>query len=80
MAGGWRISNEDELVALRRARFDARTLRTEEAWNRFAAQVARCEELGLLDDAANHHLDAEDAHDAARPSERAVAPRYAAGD
>ena len=40
MAGGWRISNEDDLRALRQARHDARTLRTEAAWNHFAAQVA----------------------------------------
>lgn len=57
MAGGWRISNEDELIALRRARFEARTERTEEAWNRFAACVAHCEELGLLDDVADFDID-----------------------
>jgi hypothetical protein len=50
MAGGWRISEAEELTALREARRDARTLRTEEAWNHFARQVARCEHLGLLDD------------------------------
>ena len=57
MAGGWRISNEDELIALRRARFEARTERTEEAWNHFAACVAHCEELGLLDDVADFDID-----------------------
>jgi hypothetical protein len=57
MAGGWRLSNEDDLLALRRARHDARTLRSEEAWNHFAAQVAHCEQLGLLDDAVEYDLD-----------------------
>ena len=57
MAGGWRISNEDELIALRRARFDARTERTEKAWNHFAACVAHCEELGLLDDVGDFDID-----------------------
>ena len=50
MAGGWRISEEAELTALRQARLDARRLRTEESWNRFVMQVERCERLGLLDD------------------------------
>ena len=50
MAGGWRISEAEELRALREARRDARVLRTEAAWNRFADQVARCEHLGLLGD------------------------------
>ena len=49
MAGGWRISEEQELAALRRARHEAHELRTEDAWNRFAEQVARCDRLGLLD-------------------------------
>ncbi|MEO6469519.1 MAG: hypothetical protein ABIP21_10500 [Acidimicrobiia bacterium] len=57
MAGGWRISNEEELAALRRARFEARTERTEDAWNRFAACVAHCEQLGLLDDVADFDID-----------------------
>ncbi len=57
MAGGWRISNEEELIALRHARFEARTERTEEAWNRFAACVAHCEELGLLDDVGDFDID-----------------------
>ena len=57
MAGGWRLSNDDDLRALRQARHDARTLRTEESWNRFAAQVARCEKMGLLDDAVAYDLD-----------------------
>ncbi len=50
MAGGWRVSDEEELAVLRRARRDAREQRTEESWNRLAAVVARCERLGLLDD------------------------------
>ena len=83
MAGGWRISNEEELIALRCARADARTLRTEEAWNRFAAQVARCEELGLLDGAPEIDLELDvgpaPAHDGA-VSHDADAPRHATGD
>jgi hypothetical protein len=49
MAGSWRVSSEEELAELRRARREARELRTEEAWNRLAARVAHCERLGLLD-------------------------------
>jgi hypothetical protein len=94
MAGGWRLSNEDDLRALRQARHDARTLRTEAAWNHFAAQVARCEQLGLLDDAVAFDVDLAAEERAARPSEvDAVAdpgldaggdadgpPRYATAD
>lgn len=49
MAGGWRVSEDDELAALRETRREARQLRTEAAWNRLAAQVARCQRLGLFD-------------------------------
>ena len=49
MAGGWRVSEDEELAALRRARRDARELRTEAAWNHLAAVVAHCDRLGLLD-------------------------------
>ena len=49
MAGGWRVSDDEELAALRRARRDARELRTEEAWNHLAAVVERCDRLGLFD-------------------------------
>lgn len=49
MAGGWRVTNEEELAVLRRARREARVLRTEEAWNHLAAVVERCDRLGLLD-------------------------------
>jgi hypothetical protein len=49
MAGGWRVSEEEELDQLRRARRAARELRTEAAWNHLAAVVARCNRLGLLD-------------------------------
>ena len=68
MAGGWRISEAEELTALRSARRDARTLRTEEAWNRFARQVARCQHLGLLDGGVDGPASATDAG------------RYATGD
>jgi len=93
MAGGWRLSNDDDLRALRQARHDARTLRTEESWNRFAAQVARCEQMGLLDDAVAYDLDlaaieaATDARDADAAREVAAdrggaddPPRYATAD
>jgi hypothetical protein len=49
MAGGWRVSDDEELAKLRRARRDAREQRTEEAWNHLAAVVARCDRLGLFD-------------------------------
>jgi hypothetical protein len=49
MAGGWRVSDEEEVAELRRARRAARTQRTEEAWNHLAAVVQRCDRLGLLD-------------------------------
>jgi len=76
MAGGWRISEADEFDALRRARRDARTLRTEAAWNRFAAQVARCERYGLLGD------DVCDEPAALRPADPVGvrAPRVARGE
>ena len=84
MAGGWRISNEDELIALRCARFEARTERTEEAWNRFAACVARCEQLGLLDedfdvdiDAVEHEVAASRVEDSAHSTS---SDHYAAAD
>ena len=35
--------------AERRARREARELRTEEAWNHLAAVVERCDRLGLFD-------------------------------
>ena len=72
MAGGWRRSNEDDLRALRQARLDARTIRTEAAWNHFAAQVARCEQLGLLDDAVAFDLDLAAEEHAARSTGVAV--------
>jgi hypothetical protein len=50
MAGGWRVSEEEELTELRRARREARELRTEAAWNHLAEVVERCNRLGLLDD------------------------------
>jgi len=53
MAGGWRVSDDEELAALRRARRDAREQRTEEAWNHLAAVVERCDRLGLFDDDAD---------------------------
>lgn len=71
MAGGWRLSNEDDLRALRQARLDARTFRTEAAWNHFAAQVARCEQLGLLDDAVAFDLDLAAEEHAARSTDAA---------
>jgi hypothetical protein len=94
MAGGWRLSNDDDLRALRQARHDARTLRTEESWNHFAAQVARCEQMGLLDDAVAYDLDlaaveretatrdTDVAHDAAADAGRGTddPPRYATAD
>jgi hypothetical protein len=49
MAGGWRVSEEEELAELRRARREARELRTEDAWNRLAAIVEHCDRLGLLE-------------------------------
>jgi hypothetical protein len=49
MAGSWRVSDEEELDKLRRLSREARHLRTEDAWNRLAVQVARCEHLGVLD-------------------------------
>jgi hypothetical protein len=49
MAGGWRVSDDQELAALRRARRDARQQRTEDAWNRLAEVVERCDRLGLFD-------------------------------
>jgi hypothetical protein len=48
MSGGWRISEDAELAELRRTRRIARELRTEAAWNAFAAQVDRCHRLGIL--------------------------------
>lgn len=56
MSGSWRISEETELAELRRARRIARELRTEDAWNAFAAQADRCHRLGILetDDARGH--------------------------
>jgi|1186.fasta_scaffold142032_2 hypothetical protein len=50
MAGGWRVSDDEELAALRRARRDARVLRTEAAWTHLATVVERCDRLGLFDD------------------------------
>lgn len=49
MSGSWRISEETELAELRRARRIARELRTEDAWNAFAAQADRCHRLGILE-------------------------------
>jgi hypothetical protein len=49
MAGGWRVSEEEELAELRRARRAARELRTEAAWNHLAAVVEHCNRLGLLE-------------------------------
>jgi hypothetical protein len=86
MAGGWRISEEAELTALRHARLDARRLRTEESWNRFVKQVERCDRLGLLDE------ERDDRSVASRPDVPPVVdlgaddagteppPRYAAAD
>jgi hypothetical protein len=54
MAGGWRITDDEELVALDRARRNAQEQRTDEAWRALADQIVRCLELGLLDD---HPLD-----------------------
>jgi hypothetical protein len=50
MAGGWRISDDEELAALEAARRAAQELRSEEAWNALAEQTERCRRLGLLDD------------------------------
>ena len=92
MAGGWRISEAEELTALRKARRDARTLRTEEAWNRFARQVARCEHLGLLNDedvdepsSVSHEVEAAGRGDPPAPSgdtpgSAAPARRFATAD
>ena len=50
MAGGWRVSDDEERAELRRARRAPRaTQRTEEAWNHLAAVVERCDRLGLLE-------------------------------
>ena len=49
MSGSWRISEEAELAELRRTRRLARELRTEDAWNAFAAQADRCHRLGILE-------------------------------
>ncbi len=84
MAGGWRISNADELIALRRARVEARTQRTEESWNRLAACVARCEQLGLLDDDTDADVDRSDERGAASARNDSAPgtnpPRYATAD
>jgi len=61
MAGGWRVSDDEELEALRRARRDARALRTEEAWNHLAEVVERCNRLGLFDDAVETDSEASTA-------------------
>ena len=61
MAGGWRVSDEEERAELRRARRAARTQRTEEAWNHLAAVVERCDRLGLFDDAVETDSEASTA-------------------
>ena len=47
MSGGWRVSEEEEIEALREARRIARDARTAEAWANVEAQVARCKHLGI---------------------------------
>jgi hypothetical protein len=47
MGGAWRISEQDEVDALREARRIAREERTAEAWAAVERHVERCRHLGI---------------------------------
>jgi len=47
MSGGWRISDHEEIEALREARRVARELRTDAAWAAVEHHVERCRHLGI---------------------------------
>jgi len=72
MAGSWRVSDDEELAKLRRLSHEARTQRTEDAWNRLAEQVARCERLGVLDGAGD--VGAVGSEPATRPTDERREP------
>lgn len=47
VSGSWRISDEEEVTKLRKARQAARESRTDDAWIVVGALVERCRHLGI---------------------------------